>query len=443
MKVSKLLGLAWPIIISRLTQTVISISDAIFVAELGASAVAATSTGAMNVMTLTILPMGITFVVSSFASQFHGKNDASGARRFGWYGIILALVTQVVCLLCIPFVATILGFLPLESDVQQLMSDYVMWRLVGGGAAIGLEALASYFGGLSRTQAPMVANVFAMVLNLFLNWVFIFGRFGIPAMGVKGAAIASSISLSIAFAALFAFFLYDGRTVQKSKLQFTEFTRLLRFGLPSGFNWFFEFLAFVLFMNVVVAGLGTPVLAALNSVLVLNQLSFMPAFGLASAGSILSGQAIGEGNKDAVPQIAKTTLKVMMLWQLVVSFFYIALPGVLMVPFGRGQDAQALIHHGIRMLMVSAAWQLFDATAMAFSEILRAAGDTTYPLVARLLVAWLFFLPGAYVHQQFFGLNDVTAMIWIVAYLGLLAIVMWRRFASNKWREVQLIEPTL
>src|SRR5688572_21637087 len=86
---SGLLGLAWPIIISRSTQAVVGLADALMVAHLGESALAATSAGAMNSYALFIFPMGIAFVVASFSSQLTGKGDRVGARRYGWYGLSL------------------------------------------------------------------------------------------------------------------------------------------------------------------------------------------------------------------------------------------------------------------------------------------------------------------------------------------------------------------
>src|SRR6516225_2817933 len=91
--VSALLGLAWPIIVSRSTQTVIGISDALLVADLGSAAVAAVGTGAFNTFALLILPMGTLFIVQSFVSQLFGKGDLAGARRYGWYGLVLAAQT--------------------------------------------------------------------------------------------------------------------------------------------------------------------------------------------------------------------------------------------------------------------------------------------------------------------------------------------------------------
>lgn len=436
-----LLALAWPVIVSRASQTVVSLSDALMVAPLGAGALAATATGATNSFTLLILPMGITFIVSSFSAQLFGRGDAAGARRYGWYGLVVALATELLCVSTIPALSALLGLLPYEPSVSALMTTYVRIRLLSGGAAIGIEALANYYGGLGRTRPGMVVNLVAMALNVALNWVFIFGHLGAPALGVEGAALASTLATSAAFAGFFVYFLRDAPTGPRVKLKAAELVRMLRFGLPSGFNWFFEFLAFFFFINVVVAGLGTPALAAMNSIFALNSVSFMPAFGITSAGAILVGQAIGAGAKDEVPGVVWLTARTSGAWQGFVGLVYLVMPAVLMIPFAKGEHAAEVTEIGVRMLMVSAAWQVFDATSMALAESLRAAGDTLYPLIARIVIAWAVFVPGSYFTVTKFGGGDVGAMLWLVAYLAVLAGVLWWRFRSGAWRHVELVEP--
>lgn len=436
-----LLTLAGPIILSRASQTVVGLSDAIMVAKLGASALAATATGATNAFSLLILPMGITFIVSSFSSQFFGRGDVASARRFGWYGLVVAGLTQLVCLASIPFFEPVLELFPYDADVRGLMTTYLTWRILSGGAAIGIEALANYYGGLGRTVPAMVTNLVAMALNVALNWVLINGAGPIPALGVLGAALASTISTFLAFGGFLAFFLREGRGLGRLALARSEFTRMMRFGLPSGFNWLFEFLAFIFFINVVVAGLGTAAVAAFNSVMQLNSVSFMPSFGLASAGAVLVGQAIGAGRKDDVPHVVKLTAGTASVWMASAGVAYLLIPGLLLLPFARGADGPAVMQFGARMLMVSAAWQVFDASAMALAECLRATGDTLFPLVVRLIIAWLVFVPGAWFTVRNFDGGDVGAMAWLVIYLALLAGVLLLRFRSGKWRTLELIEP--
>jgi MATE family multidrug resistance protein len=438
-----LVRLAVPIFLSRASQTVIGMSDVLLVGKLGPEAIAATATGATNAFTILILPMGLTFIVQSFAAQYFGRGDLVSARRFGWYGLMVALATEALALLTLPVVGPVLDLFPYEAPVRAAMASYLAVRLVSGGAAIGIEALGAYFGGLGRTVPAMVANLVAMVLNVALNVVLIDGLGPVPAMGVTGSALASSIATALAFVGLFAFFLWDGRRVEASALRANELARLLRFGLPSGLNWFFEFLAFFFFVNVVVAGLGTVQLAAWNTIIQLNAASFMPAFGLASAGAVLVGQAIGSDQKDDVPRLVKLTLAFAGAWQGAVGLVYVAAPALLLSAFAHGPEAAAFVAMGSRMLTVSAAWQLFDATVNTLAEALRAAGDTLFPLVARLAVAWGLFVPGSLWLVKAKGGGEVGATVCLVAYLGLLAVILVWRFRSGRWRDVRLVEPTL
>jgi multidrug resistance protein, MATE family len=434
-----LLRLAWPIVFSRLSQTIIGLSDALFVASLGPAALAAVATGAFNAFTLLILPVGVMYMVSSFSAQLHGRGDGRGARRFAWYGLAVAAVTQLVCVAVLPTVGWALGLLPYDESLKVLMARFLGLRLLGGGAAVGLEALANYYGGLGRTRPGMVANLAAMVLNVLGNWILIEGHLGAPAMGVAGSALASALATSAAFLGFFGYFLREAPQGPLG-LQAAELWRLLRFGVPSGFNWLFEFLGFMFFVNVVVAGLGTTALAAMNAVILLNTVSFMPAFGVASAGAILVGHAIGAGRPDEVPRAVRVTLQVAVTWQGLVGLTYLAVPGLLMAPFARGAEAAELTAVGVRMLLVSAAWQVFDATATTLAEALRAAGDTLFPTLARLLISWLVFAPGAYLCATRLHWTEVGSTAWLAGYLALLAAVLAWRYRSGAWRRVRLLE---
>jgi MATE family multidrug resistance protein len=433
-----LLSLAWPIVLSRMSQTVIGLSDAVLVAHLGAAALAATATGAMNTFTVLILPMGLMFMVSSFASQLHGRGDEAGARRYAWYGLLVAALTQLACLVMVPLLPKALALLPYEPDVLTLMSQYVVIRLMSGGAAIGIEALANYYGGLGRTRPGMIANVVAMVVNVALNWVLIQGHFGAPALGVAGSALASALATWLGFLGFFVFFWREAPLL-RLRLKAAEFWRLMRFGLPSGLNWFFEFLAFIFFVNVVVAGLGTAALAATNAVFNINSVAFMPALGIASAGAILVGQAIGAGHKEDVPRAVRLTLLAALVWQGCAGLISLLFAHALMAPFAKGEGAAEVEALGAQMLMLSAGWQLFDATANSLAEALRAAGDTLFPLVGRLLIAWVIFVPGAYISVHSYGWKTPGATLWMIIYLACLALLLALRYRSGVWRKVHLV----
>jgi len=440
----RLVALAWPIVVSRSTQVVIGVTDAVMCAPLGEAALAAATAGGLNVYAFLILPMGTVFIVSTFSSQLFGEGDFAGARRYGFYGLMVSVAAAVIAFAAIALREPFLALFPYAPDVHAQMSTYLAIRLLCGGPAIGMEALGAYYGGLGNTRLPMRANIAAMVMNVFGNWMLIGGHLGAPALGVAGAALSNAISTTLAFTWLLRRFFVEGRGLERvvPRLHLGELGRMLRYGLPSGLNWFFEFLAFSFFVNVVVAGLGTTSLAGMMSVIQINSISFMPAFGIASAGAILVGQAIGAGVKDQVPSIVWLTFQTTAAWQGLVGLCYLAAPRLLFEPFAPvGAGGDALREVGARMLMLSAAWQLFDAAAATLGESLRAAGDTAFTLWARTILAWALFAPGAYLTVGSWG--DAGAVFWLVVYMALLAAVLAIRFRSGAWRRFRLTEYSL
>jgi MATE family multidrug resistance protein len=437
--IPSLLWLAWPIIISRSTQVVAGLADALMVAHLGEDSLAAVTTGAMNATMVFILPMGTVFIVSSFASQYFGSGDMAGARRYAFYGLVIAGLAQVLCLALIPLLPAGLELFGYAPEVREGVREYLRIRLMGGLAFVGLEALANYYAGLGNTRLPMVASVVAMVLNVVGNWLLIDGHFGLPALGVAGAAWATVASSAFGFLGLLAFFLFDKRGPRLPRLHGHEFVRTLRFGLPSGLNWFFEYLAFNFFVNVVAAGLGTTALAALMAVMQLNSGAFMPAFAVASAGAVVVGQAIGAGARDEGPRAARLTFLVAGGWQAAVGVLFLLVPEWVFAPFTSGEPTGALLAIGARMLRISVAWQLFDAAATTLTEVLRAAGDTAFTLWMRLLLAWLLFVPGSWISIRHYGAGPEVAMLWLVVWIGALALALYLRFRGGAWRRFSLV----
>ncbi|MBA3397059.1 MAG: MATE family efflux transporter [Deltaproteobacteria bacterium] len=446
-----LLVLAMPMVLARMTQSVMTFADALMVEHLGPQAIAASATGGFNAFLVMILPMGCVFIVQSFVSQLVGRGELDATRRYAWYGLIIAGVAGGVALALIPLIDPLLGLAEFSPEVRALMSDYMMIRLFSVAAVVGVEALGNWYGGFGNTWMALIASLVSMCCDLFLNWVLIYGNLGAPEMGVNGAALSSSIGsvigllfLAVAFWRRWGTAINGARPARtKTRLTRRELSRVVRFGLPNGLNWFMDFAAFQLFVNVVVAALGDHTLAALNVVIAINSVSFMPAFGLASAGAILAGQAIGRGDKDAVWPVVKTTLLVAATWMGLIGSLYFVAPEPLLQLFDSKDRSPDFVAVGVTMLMISAAWQLFDAIGITLSETLRAAGDTTWTATARMILAWFVFVPSGYLVVNHADGGPIGAMLCLIGYLALLAAAFIYRFRSNAWRRIELIEPQL
>jgi multidrug resistance protein, MATE family len=443
-RLRELLTLAWPVVLSRSTQSIVGLADALMIAPLGTDALAATTTGAINTFSIAMLPFGTAFIVSSFSAQLTGRGDLVAARRYGAYALVLGAVAQALVLCALPFVGTILGVFDYAPAVHREMTAYMAIRLGGIGLVIAMEALGNWFAGTGNTQVQMRASVVVMLANIFLNWVFIYGNLGAPPMGVAGAALASALAGGLGFAWVLAAFWKRQREIAGGApwaLKRAEFVRMLRFGFPNGVNWFMEISAFTLFLNALVAPLGTSVLAAMNVIMQINSVSFMPAFGLASAGAVLVGQAIGREKHDEAGSIVTLTAKVALTWQLTVGLVYFLFPGFLIGFFAPPTGGEELVRIGAVMLMVSAAWQAFDAIGMTVGEALRAAGDTTWLMWIRVGSAWVVFLPLAWLVVLRLDGGALGAIWCVVAWLALIGVAFVLRFRSGAWRHIRLIEP--
>lgn len=439
----QLLRLAWPIIVSRSAQVVVGVADTLMVAHLGEDALAATVTGALNSFAFFALPIGTVFIVGSFASQLAGRGDDAGARRFGVYGLLVAAAAQVLALAAMPVIPHVLGATGVDPAVQGLIEQYMVLRLLSVAPAVGLEALGSYYGGIKNTVLPMASQVLAMVLNVGFNWLLIDGNLGLPAMGVRGAALASTLATTLACLFLAGCFVrgVGAPRVRAGALRARELWRTLRFGLPAGFNFLIELLAYLVFVNVVVGGLGTSELAAMMAVMQLNSVAFMPAFAVATAGSIFVGQAIGAGARDDVPSTVRLTVATAAGWQGAMGVLYLVAPRLWLAPFVPEGAAQFL-DLAATLLALSATWQLFDGVAVSYAEALRAAGDTTFSLWARAGIGWFVFVPGALITTRWLGYRELAASLWLIVYLALLATVMVLRFRGGRWRTLELVEPS-
>ena len=402
----KLLHLAWPIVLARASQSVIGFSDALMSAPLGEAALAA-------------------------------------VRRYAWYGLAFAVVAELLALLLIPLLPVLLGLVEYDDAVRGYLQMYLAIRLLSVGPAVAMEALGNWYGGLGNTRPAMVAGVVAMPCNVFGNYLLIEPRWGLPGYGVAGAAWASTIATCIGLLVIAVPFARGwGAPPKPERFQLfaREFWRVLRFGVPNGVNWFLEFAAFIVFINVMVGHLGTTALAAFNVVIQLNSIAFMPAFGLGSAGAILVGESLGRRDVASARRYVRLTLTVAAAWMVSVGVVYFALPEALMRLFAHpGPTLAEFLAMGTLMLIFSAFWQLFDAVGITLSESLRAAGDTTWCMLVRVVLSWFVFIPGAWFFVIQRGGGVIAVMLMMVAYILLLAWAFARRFLSGKWQHIDLL----
>lgn len=425
-------------VFARTSQALLGFFDALQTSHLGASALVAASTGAANTACLVMLPLGAASITSSMVAQLHGRSDHDAKASYAWYGLIIALLAGLLGVGVGPLVAYIIGWFPFAADVQQQMSTYMAIRLCAVAAMVGSEVLGGYFSAQGKPWIQMASGIVVLAINAPLNYWLINGGWGVPALGVAGSALASAIASTLAFLFVLVMFLRSRLGHPRAVLRLGEFRRVVRIGTPVGLHWFSEFAAWQLFANIVLGDLGTVPLAAFNTVMTISTLACMPSFAFASAGSVLAGQWIGKGRRDLVWPQLRQTLTVSLGWMTAVGLLYLAIPGELLSIFAQNADATALLSVGGAMLLLTAGWQIVDAAGMCIGETLRSAGDTRWCAIAHGFLSWGVFLPIAFGVVHYGG--GVPGALWCLAgYFAALAALFAYRFASGRWRTIELL----
>ena len=254
-------------------------------------------------------------------------------------------------------------------------------------------ALSAFFTGLGRNRVVMVIDTSASVLNALLDYGWIFGHFGLPALGIEGAAWATVVALWFRVVAYLAWMmlpryrrlygLWRGRRFDASLMR-----RLLRYGGPNGLQMLIEIAGFTLFL-LLVGNLGPEAMAATTLAFNVNTLAFMPMLGLGIALSTIVGQQLGRNDPDLAGRATWTAFWMAVIYMGAMALVYVLMPDVLLMGHAAGTSPESfapLRDTTVILLRFVAAYCLFDAMNVVFSSALKGAGDTRFILITSLLV---------------------------------------------------------
>ncbi len=437
-----------PLVASLAATTVMEFTDRLFLARYSLDAIAAaTPAGIMALLAMTIF-VGTAGYVAVFVAQYKGQGRYDLIGRIVWQGVYVAALGAVV-----------LGALALRAEdifrwgghpevLRDLEATY--FRVLCWGAGIHLlgAALGGFFTGLGRTRVVMLANVTGMVVNIPLDYCLINGVGPFPQWGIFGAGLATAMSWGVITLILGLAMLRPEHAGFRFRsdwgFRFRLWLRLLRYGLPSGMEFFLDILGFTVFVFVV-GRLGTLELAATNIALNVNALAFMPLVGFSMGTSTLVGQAMGAGRPDEVPMVVRASLILTFAYLGALSAIFLLAPGPVLYLFQpRDMDPAAfaaVAEMGRVLLMIVVAYLFFDGVSFIVYAALKGAGDTMFVMVSRLGLV-LAVMVGPLVLGVWLGLG--LYYFWGVSctFLVLLSVVGWWRYRQGKWRNMLVVEWT-
>ena len=431
--------LAYPIVLTQMSQTVMHVVDSIFVGRLGAAQLGALGFSGIWLWTVMSVFSGTATGVQTFVSQAHGAGDEKACGAWAWQGLYAVVPPLTIALFV--FVAgadwlwRIAGASP---EIREYALAYARMRPYGMAGLGVWMVLAAFFRGLGNTRTPLVATIVANAVNALLAWALVFGRLGLPAMGVAGAGLATSIAewfgAVILVVALTLGPVRDRYATGPVRPNGQAIRRFLRTGLPIGGQWVLDMSAFAIFTTLVVR-MGVTSIAANQAMISLLSMSFMQAIGIGLAATTLVGRYKGAGDLRSAARSYRSARKLGIALATGIAVLFVLAPEALLSMYT--SDAEVL-RLGRPLLALGAAFQLFDAVQIVAGGALRGAGDTRWPFLVQTGLAWLLRLPLAWLFAVTLGGGVVGA--WYAEFVficALAAALMWR-FRAGVWKAMEI-----
>ena len=355
----------------------------------------------------------------------------------------------------------------LMLGAMRLAKPYFMWanhgdelyayevtyfRILCVGALPGLmnAALSGFFTGRHQTKIVMLVNTGAALVNITLNYGLIFGHWGLPRMGLAGAAwgtVIAHVFSAIVFAVLFLrkHFREQYATLSGWRPEGYLLRRLLRYGGPNGIQFFLDMCSFTLFMTFV--GRISPLAVAATTVTFrINLLAFLPMIGLGTAVSVLVGQALGKDDAALAERGTYSALILGLIYTGVMAGGYIGCPKLFLLPFRDPEQVaefEEMLPIALHLLRFVSFYLLFDLGNIVLGSALKGAGDTMFVMVANVLICGVVMVVPTYLAIQYqWGPMDGLYGAWlsITSAICIVMLVFIGRFLRGKWKTMRVIE---
>lgn len=434
----ELLRLSLPMVVSQGSFAVMIFTDRWFLSHIDATHIAASMGGGVAAFFCMSLFLGVISYGNAMAAQYYGAGDLAKCPRVVTQGVLMALA-------CIPplLLAALFGgraFAYLGHDPAQVPLEQIYFQILMAGSLFTLlkACLASYFAGIGRTRVVMVANVLAVCLNIPLSWLLIFGNFGLPELGIAGAALGTVISTVFGLCLFLGFYLSRGHRLQFKVARSFHYDRgimrrYLRLGIPSGVESFLNMASFNLFLLLFQA-YGVVQGAAMAIVFNWDMLSFIPMIGLSIGVMTLIGRFVGKGDMGRANQVISSGFILALgyggILAIVFLIFRYELVEVFRTP---GPEFEAIRELAGSMMVALCVYMLADATIQITGGTLRGAGDTRWVMVTSITLHWLMLAVQYYVIVVL-KLDPLVSWWVFTAMLICLAAAYLMRLLGGRWR---------
>ena len=420
-----LLQLAWPIAVSMVSYSVMSLVDTAFVSRLGTSAIAGVGLAITLSFAMLCFSFGLLRAIKVLVSQSRGAGLKEESFAYLGAGLLVALVLGALLVLLSPLVNSAMPHLSASEAASAAASDYFMVRMLGAVPLLVFVAFREFSYGCGNSQLPMLASVAGNGLNILLDYVFIV----VLDMGVAGAAWATVAGACLEAVIMLAVMWRILPRVRGARLHHLK--GIWDIGLPSGVQFTLEMGSFTL-LAVMISRLDEVEMASHQVALQIIHFAFLPAVAFGEAASVMVGEAIGASRDRLVTPISWLAAKLVTA--------YMALCGLVLVLFG-GEIAALFVSEAtfvertVALFYVAAVFLLFDGTNIVSRCVLRGIGDVRFAAVVGIISAWVFTPPLMWLLGYQMGLGALGGWIGLCLEVMLGTSILAHRLHRGGWME--------
>lgn len=434
---SNTIKLAVPIIIGELAQMALHIIDTAMVGAISYKQLAAAALviNAMNIPF--VIGIGMTISVSQMVSMAHGRRDSQLVSHYLFNGFILCAVTAILISLTLVFGKNILLHLGQDTEVVKLALPFMQLMGLSIIPMLLFMTLKQFTDGLEFTRTAMLISLLGMPVNIFLNWLLIYGNWGFPRLELIGAGWSTLITRSLMFVVLGLIILrhatfrkYIAVSKTQWKLRWKTLKELLYIGVPSSLQIGMEAGAFAV-SGIIIGTIGAVAQAAHQIALSCASFTFMVSMGLAQAGSIRVSNAFGRNDWPKISVIGKSTLIVALLYGCFCAICFAVFRNHLPKIFN---DNISVLQMAGMLIIFAALFQISDSTQAIGAGLLRGIKDVKYPTVMIAVAYWVVGLPAGYILAFVFNMGASGIWLGLIIGLTLASLFLLNRFLKMSKR---------
>ena len=419
--------LALPIVIVQLGQMLMGVADTIMVGHVSAEAIAAVALGNLYFFGAAIFGMGALMALDPVVAQAVGAGDTVAISRGVQRGLILSLGLSVVATALLLPARPVLGVLRQPAAVADVAAAYARIEIAGILPFYLFGALRQSLQAMKRITPIVGAIVAGNLVNVGLNYLWIYGKLGFPAGGAVGSAWATSVSRWVMLALLVAVAWRTLRPqllpLRREALAWEPLRRMVALGTPIGVQYELEYGVFAV-VGIMMGWMGTAQLAGHQVALNLASLAFMVPLGVSAAAVVLVGHAVGRGDSAEARRAAAAGLVCGVGFMAASALVMLTVPAFLARIYTTDAGVAAL---AASLIPIAGVFQVFDGVQVVSIGILRGAADTRAPMVVNVLGFWLVGLPVS--AALGFGAGAGPRGLWWGLTVGLAlvaAVLIWR-----------------